>query len=90
VIVRGSNPGKSSACGLTSSTFASQERDTHKKELQDLNSKIHSGEVDKVEAVQRVSKKADEERLFLEGEVHRVNVSCWCASMNSTVRVVRT
>nr|CAB3229879.1 centrosomal protein of 128 kDa-like [Phallusia mammillata] len=50
------------------------ERDTHKRELQDLRSDIHSGEVGKMEAVQRVSKKADEERAFLEGEIHRVNM----------------
>nr|XP_026694219.1 centrosomal protein of 128 kDa-like isoform X1 [Ciona intestinalis] len=43
------------------------ERETHKKELQGLNSRIHSGEVERMEAVQRVGRKADEERVFLEG-----------------------
>ena len=28
-----------------------------------------------MDVVQKVSKKADEERVFLEGEIHRVNVS---------------
>ncbi|CAK8678249.1 unnamed protein product [Clavelina lepadiformis] len=50
------------------------ERETHKKELKDLHSDIHAGEVQKMDAVQRVSKKADEERSFLEGEIHRVNM----------------
>ena len=51
-----------------------QERETHKKELKDLHSEIHAGEVQRMDAVQKVSKKADEERIFLEGEIHRMNV----------------
>jgi len=50
------------------------ERETHKKELQDVNAQVHIKELDKVETVEKLRKKADEERKFLESEIHRINV----------------